>query len=995
LLEEIARGGMGVVYKARQVSLGRIVAVKMLLFGPNARPEDIKRFRLEASAAAALQHPNIVAVHEVGVNADRQYLVMDYVDGPTLAELIASQPLPAMQAAGYLKTVAEAIHYAHEQGILHRDLKPSNVLIDSSDQPRVTDFGLAKRLTNSQLLSTNLPLTLSGQVIGSLNYMAPEQAAAKPGQVSRTTDVYALGATLYHLLTGRPPFAGENLAETLRQVIHVEPPSPRVLNPGVLRDVETICLKCLQKEPRRRYQTAQELADELARVLRLEPIHARRASAVEKAWRWCQRNRLAFAAIVAVAATLTIGIVTSTWQAVRATRATKEAERLLYVADMDLAHRLLQEGNIRGAEFLLAAHELKPGGEDLRGFEWFALKRLCRGDQLFTFPPQAYVPLCVAFSPDGRLLAMGNGNRRPLQGVNSPSAASRVGELKLFDLATKREVITFPRQMAWITSIAFARDGQTLAAGSSDGTITLWNLTGHKLADLPTHNLESVTALRFSPNGQVLASGSSDGTLTLWSTESRRQGWSTQLGRSTPTLAFAPDGSRWAGAANGAITLVEISATNRLDVPWPATAVTSVAFSPDGKTLAVANVNTWVRLLDLDSLATNRPNIANLGQHHSEVSSVAFFPDGNVVSASCDHTLKLWDVGRLKEVSTLRGHRGAVRQVAVSPEGTTIASVSDDRTVRLWSREPAPEADVLIHPRWVHSADFSPDGKWLVTGCGDGNIRLWDIASSQCIRTFRGHTNGVPRVLFSKDSKLVISGRDDEMIKIWNVINPREEPLAILKGHHGTVFCLCLSSDGRTLVSANGNWGEETNPGFVKFWAFPKGNEIGSFLAHTNGIHCMAISPDGRLLVTGSWDTTIKLWDFGSRKPLAELNGHNQPVTALAFSPDGKTLVSGCEAGKLIFWNVATRQKLNTVDEVATLDGLVFSGDGRTLVETYVNTVRLRNVVTLKELLTLHGHEAFVFTPVISPDGRVLATPSADGTVRLWPAARFSRDTIR
>jgi serine/threonine protein kinase len=301
LLEEVARGGMGIVYRARHLSLDRIVAVKMLLFGPLSSPEFVKRFRAEASAAASLQHPNIVAIHEVGVHQGQQYFAMDYVEGQSLAKLLANGPLPARSAASYLKTIAEAIHYAHERGILHRDLKPSNVLIDASDQPRVTDFGLARRLEGDS------ELTVTGQVLGSPNYMPPEQATAKRGKVSRRSDVYSLGAMLYHLLTGRPPFVGEVLTDTLEQVLNSEPVSPRLLNPSAPRDLETICLKCLEKEPDKRYATSQALADELGRFLNHEPVRARPVTRAERAWRWCQRKP-ALAGALAIAAVLLLTV---------------------------------------------------------------------------------------------------------------------------------------------------------------------------------------------------------------------------------------------------------------------------------------------------------------------------------------------------------------------------------------------------------------------------------------------------------------------------------------------------------------------------------------------------------------------------------------------------------------------------------------------------------------------------------------------------------------
>ena len=347
LMEEIGRGGMGVVYRARQVSLDRIVAVKFLLFGPLASPEAIKRFRVEATAAGSLQHPSIVAIHEVGIHLDQHYLVMDYIEGQHLGKIVADGPLAPRRAARYVKGIAEAIQFAHERGILHRDLKPSNVLINPLDEPRVTDFGLAKRIdANSQLSPEDTQLTLSGQLLGSPNYMPPEQAAAKRGAMGKRSDVYALGAILYHLLTGRPPFVAPTVAETLQEVLNTEPLSPHVLNPGVPPDLETICLKCLEKDATKRYQSAAALAEDLVRFVNDEPIQARPVTRAERAWRWCRRNQKLAGSLASILMLLLVIAIGSPITAYRINRERQRAQRQLYAADMKLVQEAYDEGNL-------------------------------------------------------------------------------------------------------------------------------------------------------------------------------------------------------------------------------------------------------------------------------------------------------------------------------------------------------------------------------------------------------------------------------------------------------------------------------------------------------------------------------------------------------------------------------------------------------------------------------------------------------------------------
>jgi serine/threonine-protein kinase len=319
----LGHGGMGVVYQARQVRLQRPVALKMLLAGVHARPEERERFQREAEAVAALRHANIVPVYDVGEVDGRPYFTMELVEGGSLAQQIDGAPQPARPAAELVAALAGAIEAAHQRGIVHRDLKPSNILLTADGTPKVTDFGLARRLHDAP------GLTLSGAALGTPSYMAPEQAGGRHGGIGPATDVYALGAILYEMLTGRPPFRAETAAATTLQVLHEDPVAPARLNPRVPRDLETICLKCLQKDPAKRYPTAEALAADLGRYLRGEPIAARPVGPLERLARWARRRPAVAGlsvALLAMTLLLIAGLVTGlvvTSDALREARAAR------------------------------------------------------------------------------------------------------------------------------------------------------------------------------------------------------------------------------------------------------------------------------------------------------------------------------------------------------------------------------------------------------------------------------------------------------------------------------------------------------------------------------------------------------------------------------------------------------------------------------------------------------------------------------------------------
>jgi WD40 repeat protein len=969
LLEEIARGGMGVVYRARQLSLKRIVALKVLLHGPFTSPEFVRRFRHEAEVVAALRHPNIVAIYEIGEESGNHFISLEFVDGVSFATLAAERPLPARRAAGYLKVIAEAVEHAHQRGILHRDLKPSNILLDVFDQPRVTDFGLAK------LLNVDAELTITGQVLGSPNYMPPEQASGKFAECTAQSDVYSLGAILYEVLTGRPPFQGDTLQSILAQVQNTEPVPPQRLNPGTPIDLQTICLKCLQKEPSRRYRSAQELADDLACFLENKPIKARPVPLVERAWLWCGRRPLLAAMSGGLVAAIILGVAGIAWQwreaAFHAQGESKQRQiaeadaaetRLnLYAADVAVASQAVQNGNLGLARRTLAALRPKTGETDLRGFEWRYLWNRCRGDQLAILPGHGRTVTCTAFSPDGMRFAAG----------------TQDGKVTIWDATTHQPLTVINASKAAVWSIGFTPDGRYLMTGCENKVefrnTDTWQVWTNFPGDLAA----------LSKTGTFLATAESSpfffetaGAVRLWNWRTgqliRRF---TTLGRS---LALSPNGSLLAvaGATSG-ITVWDTATGNRTH-NWPTTnSIWSLDFSPDGRSLLSAGWSTEALLWKLD--ADSAPQ--TIAGHSLHVWSGKFSDDGAMIATtSSDQTVRLWDTASLHCQSILRGHDNEVWCAAFSPDGHLLATGSKDQNVLLWPVAPAVLLTNDLPHDMAYRPLFSPDGRWLVTVKPDSGISmLWDTESHALVA--ENLANGRHIVGFSADGKWVATFDPSAVhLSYWRPDDnacQKDVPLQSLPFHHAEFSYMGMSQDQHFFFTIDMN-------GMIDIWHTDDGRLCCAIAGPMPRIRNAVLSPHGRhLVVSTEREDSAHLYDCPAGTEY-ELTGHRDFISGLAFSPDGEILATGSMDGTIRLWNSADGGSIASLPgHMQETTDVAFSSDGRTLGSIGANeSVKLWHLPTLREVLSENEPHAGMWLQ-FSPDGRTLAMEKDARELRL------------
>jgi eukaryotic-like serine/threonine-protein kinase len=1044
LLEELGRGGMGVVYKARQVSLNRIVAVKMMRPGLLSSEADVQRFHVEAEAAASLQHPCIVAIHEVGEHDGLCYFSMDYVEGQNLADIVHHEPLSAKRAAAYVKTIAEAVHHAHQHGLLHRDLKPANVIIDPTDRPRITDFGLARRIESDSRL------TETGAVLGTPSYMPPEQAAGRNQELGPVSDVYSLGAILYELLCGRPPFQAESPIDTLLLVLRTEPVAPRLLNPSIPRDLETICLKCLEKDGRRRYASAQELADDLGRFLANEPIRARRIGLAGRGLRWCRRNpwqAIAAAGLVLVALLATFSAINWRDRVWRSMVDQARSERLA--------------GNrARSLELLAEAARMKESDDLKQEAIQTIVTSGVRLRQSIPFPgPDRIVP-----SADSKLIAIAGKKSVSHERTTASGYATEyehIPTIEVWEVETGRRLSVIKRDQEGLSDVDLAfsptepllaetrdhhftktRGATTVSEGIHTRSVVFWNpLNGERIGDVqcrgetcPDNNGD----LLFSPDGRRAVRGGSEFGSWLIDVTERR------------SMTADTEGATVLGFASNNELLLNYEETLR---KYNLNTGDEVCVSPEGSSILSVTPDSRVALLGTkDSLlawdVVAKRQIAVLKRAGEGDSLELMSENGRIVAIvdkSEPHTIRLYDTTLpvMQEKTIALGSNIKLilqfNQVSLSPDGSLLAAfgaVGKMGHILVWDTRTGEQVAMM---RDNHSPIWSQNGRLLITrgprmqsleddqkgrssmNFGDGigaensAVNVWDVFGAPPVHLL---PDRIGSLAFSPNERQLLSNG-----VAWDVVSTRarlelhtagqrlpRDSIALTAGdqlwavhvddqiraaHDGKVLPTRLwkiAPDFREIVLEAPDYSEL------------RSNLTGQLFAQAVGF---AISPDGRSLMIasaiwerrswaglGSWGYVLDLWDVEKKTRMAIFHeGTFHGFGSMDISPNGRLLAVATRHGG---WGISVRdlfsgKEIRHIDNSRYHAALKFSPDGKLLFtagsspwEESESPIFVFEVGTGRQVGKWKGHHDGVKSLALSADGTLLASGGNDRLICLW-----------
>ena len=1004
---ELGRGSYGIVFQAHDPELRRDVAIKV------PRGEAIlsrslrERFLREARAAALLNHPNVITVHEAGEVGPLCYIAAELCPGITLAAWLKTRPgrVPVRDAAALLVTLARAVAHAHDRGILHRDLKPANIMLDASgrresgdlsDQPlralvpKITDFGLAKFFEEQDDAETQ-----SGALIGTPQYMAPEQARGKGKAAGPAADIYGLGATLYELLTGRPPFQGETSIDTIHQVLEDELLPPRRFRSQVPRDLEIICLKCLEKDPKRRYASAAALAEDLDRYLADRPILARPSSRLELAVRWCRKNPalaassgLALAALLGVTIVATLYSLSSSLNAQRLGQYAEQLQKTLneseehrQQSELRLAEAYLENGRAlceRGngtAALLLLARALQVAPEREQGLQ-HAIRT-----HIGSFADKLHRP-SLLLDAGGQVTAV----TRSADGTMI--AAGRIdGTILLWLTKTGSRILEIRDHQARIRSLAFTSGGDSLLSGSEDGTVRIRRglSSGAPSVTVLEHG-SPVKMVSISPDGVRALSAGTDGSVKLWFLSTGKPtGIAVTHSGGLAGAHFDHTGKAFVtfGGSNSAcvwdVGTGELRPSPLRQQHW----IHSAAFSACGRFVLTGSGDCTARLWER---STGKP-IGSPFQHHGGVVSTVFNATGDrFVTASGDGAARVWDTATRQPIGRIMRHELGI-SAALNADGSILATGSDDQTVRLWDvASGEPVGLPLRHAGQIWGMSFMPDGRLLTWGLDDP-IRLWSLAEHRAASRTLFHQHSVTAVACSPNGKMVVTGAYDALnqrgiVQRWSPATC--QPIGSPETRAGRITSVAFSPDSsRFGVTVGGH-----DLGELCVYETATGKPIGQPVLHPRTVAALAFTPQETNLLTASHDRKVHFIDLAKGTVIKEF-AHEDYVTSVAMSPDGTKFVTGSEDRLARFWDVAAGTIAGQpLRHQGAVNSVAFSPDGTLVLTSSVDqTAQLWDARTRQRIGKPLRHNEWVASAIFSPDGTTVLTASADGTLQFWDVA--------